>query len=205
MQHCCGCKHDGAVDGPMAVLKQEHRVIERVLDAAERIIEEPAIDRGFFLSFVDFVRNFADGCHHHKEEDQLFPMLEQAGMLREGGPIGCMLDEHERGRTLIRAINEYLDAAVDGDESAARTVRFATREYVALLRLHIRKEDDVLFALADQILDPQRQAALMARFDHVETVDNEPGKHGRYVALAEQLHRRAFAGAEAAQACAVKS
>lgn len=122
MQHCCGCKGDGAAGGPMAVLKQEHRVIERVLDAAERIIEEPAIDQAFFRSFVDFVRNFADGCHHHKEEDQLFPMLEQAGMLREGGPIGCMLDEHERGRALVRAIHENIDAAAQGEAGAVRIV-----------------------------------------------------------------------------------
>src|SRR5450756_440878 len=58
------------------VLMQEHRVIERVLDALETAANH--LDRGhpvrpgLFLEAADFIAGFADGCHHRKEEGVLF-------------------------------------------------------------------------------------------------------------------------------------
>jgi hemerythrin-like domain-containing protein len=59
----------------MQVLRNEHRVIEKVLDALERRLHSP-IDMTFYQQSLDFLRNFADGCHHAKEEKELFPILE---------------------------------------------------------------------------------------------------------------------------------
>ncbi|HLA08413.1 MAG TPA: hemerythrin domain-containing protein, partial [Anaerolineales bacterium] len=54
------------------ILIQEHRVIEKVLDsletAANRLSAGDAIPMDFFLKAADFIKNFADGCHHKKEE-----------------------------------------------------------------------------------------------------------------------------------------
>jgi hemerythrin-like domain-containing protein len=44
---------------------------------------------------VNFLRHFADECHHFKEEKLLFPLMEEDGIPREGEPIGMMLVEHE--------------------------------------------------------------------------------------------------------------
>ncbi len=40
----------------------------------------------FFPKVVDFIRNFADRCHHGKEEDNLFPAMEKRGIPRQAGP-----------------------------------------------------------------------------------------------------------------------
>ena len=197
MTNTCSCHHTQADARPTDVLKQEHRVIERVLDATEQMLEQPTIDKAFMLSVIDFVRNFADGCHHHKEEDALFPMLEQAGVPREGGPIGCMLSEHEMGRLLIRTISESLDPAVAGRAEAIQAVQQAARQYISLLRMHINKEDTVLFAVADHVLDKQHQTELMASLDRTELIENEAGKHERYVALADRLYKQAFSSGRA--------
>src|SRR5665647_2426724 len=57
-------------------LMQEHRVIERVLDALEiaasHLERERPVRPGFFLEAADFIAGFADGCHHRKEEGVLF-------------------------------------------------------------------------------------------------------------------------------------
>jgi len=45
---------------------------------------------------VDYL-HYVDRCHNHKEELHLFPKLEAKGMPRHGGPLGVMLQEHERG------------------------------------------------------------------------------------------------------------
>ncbi|MHC4063862.1 MAG: hemerythrin domain-containing protein [Planctomycetota bacterium] len=178
---------------PTTVLKDEHRVIERVLDAFERVLPKNPVDKEFIASALDFFRSFADRFHHAKEEDELFPELERAGIPREGGPIGCMLEEHQQGRAYLRAVGENLEAAAEGDATAAQTVRDAGAGYIALLRDHIQKEDNVLFMLADQALGPDQQQALSAAFERAEQKPDNAGKRERYVPLAEDLSRRSQA------------
>lgn len=190
MHHTCSSRD---VDtSPTQVLKDEHRVIEKVLDAMERAICHDAVDRVFFEKAVDFVRNFADGCHHAKEEGELFPVLEASGIPREGGPIGCMLKEHEEGRSLVRMIADNLEAAAGGDRAAVGAVHQAAGNYVELLRQHIQKEDTILFVVADQTLGAEQKRLMLAAFDQAEQAGGDAGKHDRYVALADELSQWAF-------------
>ncbi|MBI4717445.1 MAG: hemerythrin domain-containing protein [Planctomycetes bacterium] len=187
------CTLHGTKKSPTQVLKDEHRVIETVLDALERHIRAGRVDKEFLEKSLDFFRNFADGCHHAKEEDELFPVLESAGIPRDNGPIGCMLFEHERGRALLRTVAENLGAAAT-DALAAKTVRWAAGEYIALLRQHIQKEDNVLFVMADQALGPQEQALMSDAFDRTEQANGNAGKHEHYLALAQELVRKSNGG-----------
>ncbi|MBW7906334.1 MAG: hemerythrin domain-containing protein [Phycisphaerae bacterium] len=190
-QHSCdGCEH-----GPTGVLKAEHRVIERVVDAMERVIEQRPLDAGFFAKAIDFLRNFTDGCHHAKEEDQLFPTLEAAGVPRERGPIGCMLEEHARGRALVRRMSETLEAAAGGSAEATLAFEAAVRSYVDLLRQHIWKEDNVLFSMADRVLDTDGREALSRAFDAGRQGAAAVDRREHYARVADELHRGAFAGA----------
>ena len=186
------CSSHGVNASPTQVLKDEHRVIEKVLDATERALRNDSIDPIFFEKALDFFRNFADGCHHAKEEDELFPVLETSGIPREGGPIGCMLKEHEEGRSFVRIIADNLEAAAGGKRTAVGAVRQAAESYIELLRQHIQKEDNVLFVLADQALGPDEQKLMLAAFDRAERSNGNCGKHERYVALADELSQWAF-------------
>ena len=174
-------------------LMTEHRAIERmlaVLDAAAGRIEAgEKVRAGLFREAVDFVRNFADRCHHGKEEENLFPRLEQRGVPSSGGPIGVMLFEHEEGRGLIGAIDAALDAYERGDAAAARTIAQSARAYVELLRGHIWKEENVLFPMADQVLNAEDQGDLAERFERIETEVMGPGVHERYHELLDALER----------------
>ncbi len=189
MSHACQCSC-GAAD-PIDVLKSEHRVIERVLDATEQMLDAGRIEKPFFTGVIDFVRNFADGCHHLKEEEQLFPMLEQAGVPSRNGPIGCMLHEHEMGRSLVRAVEKNLDEAVAGRSTAVDAVRAAARDYIDLLRQHIMKEDQVLFEMARRVLSDEDRHALKRAYKQIEHSPAAEGKHERYLRLADDLCRTA--------------
>src|SRR5262249_51908053 len=191
----CSCHQDGHTTRPTDILKQEHRVIERVLDALERMMERDAVEKQFMLLAIDFFRNFADGCHHAKEEEALFPMLERAGVPRDGGPIGVMLHEHDLGRMLIRTMLTNLDAAAAGGAGAIRLGELAARQFIAMLRAHIQKEDNVLFAMADHVLNADRQRELMSSFECKEHSQENGDKHERYLALADQLCERAMSAA----------
>jgi hemerythrin-like domain-containing protein len=182
-------------------LMNEHRLIERVLDAVEAQAAElergHPVRAGFFLEAAEFLSGFADGCHHHKEEGVLFPAMIESGMPREGGPIGVMLQEHEQGRAFIRAIRQGATRLGGGEAGSARPLVAATRGYVALLRDHIVKEDEVLFPMAGQVLSPARMVQVAADFERVEREETGEGAHQRFHAQADRLIAEAKAAAPA--------
>src|SRR3972149_3274026 len=163
-------QHTGMVT-PTEALKEDHRVIEglcRVLGhAAQRLDQGQAVPPAVFREALDFIRNFADRCHHGKEEDCLFPALEQHGIPRHGGPVGVMLGEHEEGRAFVRGMAPAL----------ARTAR----AYASLLTNHIPKEDTILYPMGEGVLSPQAKAQLLERFEAVERERLGPGKHQEYI------------------------
>lgn len=176
---------------PTTVLKEEHRAVERVLrvlnKAADRIDEGKAVPPAVFENSLDFLRNFADKCHHGKEEELLFPAMEKAGIGRDGGPIGVMLVEHEQGRQHLRAMEEALGAYREGDQSARSALAGHARAYAALLAQHIQKEDQVLFPMAERILAADEKETLVEGFDRIEQDHIGPGVHERYHLMIDEL------------------
>ena len=81
-------------------LRRDHDLIEKVIKAMQSTIQllndGKQIPESILLPVIDFSKNFTDVCHHSKEENSLFPALEQAGMPRNMGPIAMMLIDHER-------------------------------------------------------------------------------------------------------------
>lgn len=179
------------------ILMEEHRVIERVLTSLEvgagRLAQGHAMRPGFFSDAADFVKGFADGCHHRKEEGVLFEALVAAGLPRQVGPIAMMLQEHEEGRAFTRGMREAAARLAAGDALAQDDVVRNARGYASLLRQHIRKEDTVLFPMADQMISPGDQRAVEEGFEHVEHEETGEGVHEKYLALADALEREAAA------------
>lgn len=174
------------------ILMQEHRAIERLLSVLENACDE--LDQGVyvppevFANALEFVRVFADQCHHGKEEETLFPLLESHDVPRDGGPLGTMLAEHDQGRAYVRAMGEALSRY---DEPGARQMLIANaRNYSALLHAHIEKEDDVLFPMADMLLSEGEQAGLVSRFDQIEEERIGHREHERLEGVLDALERR---------------
>ncbi|MEE8349258.1 MAG: hemerythrin domain-containing protein [Acidobacteriota bacterium] len=162
---------------PVQELKDDHRIIEKVLTALTAAAEQE-VPVEFYERAVDFIVNFADGCHHSKEEERLFPLLEARGIPREGGPIGCMCHEHEIGRDHVKKMRE----SIAGEDRVG--LRQASLQYVALLRDHIHKEDQILFPMGLTALSEQDLKDLRTTFDQVE----EAGQYQpRYQKVADEL------------------
>lgn len=171
---------------PINMLREEHEVILRVLALLERFGQRleagDPVDRGGLAWLREFFTTFADRCHHGKEEQHLFPVLERHGIPRDGGPLGVMLHEHEEGRAFLRAM------ARGSDRQATQAIR----GYAALLRAHIDKENGVLFPLAEHVLTEGEQQSLVRAFEAVEAAVAGPGVHER---LLSELARLEAAGA----------
>jgi hemerythrin-like domain-containing protein len=178
-------------------LMQEHEVILRVIAALEaeagRMEADQPVRPGFFLDATDFIKGFADGCHHKKEEGVLFEAMVGAGLPRQAGPIPVMLAEHEQGRAFTRGMRDAANRLAAGDGTARAEVVGNARGYAALLRQHIEKENGILFPLADQVIPLSQQAKVADDFERVEHEETGAGVHEKYLALAEALEREAGA------------
>lgn len=175
---------------PIETLMHEHDVILLVVGAARReagrLRSGGSVDKEKVEKIVDFVRTFADACHHGKEEDLLFTRLEERGFSREMGPVAVMLFEHEQGRSAIRQVLENLDKAAQGDQQAVLQVASGLAGWAELLEQHIYKENNILFPMAQQILSAQDTQELAAGFAKVER-ERFAEAHERYHALAHEL------------------
>lgn len=182
---------------PTQILKEEHRVIERVLvsleAAANRLAAGQPVRPGVFIMAADFIKGFADGSHHKKEEGVLFPAMQAAGIPSEGGPIGVMLAEHEQARHLTAAMRAAAEKLEAGDARASEQVIQNALQYVALLRGHISKEDNILFPMADQAIQGAAQAEVSQAFDHVEHDETSQGVQEHFLALADSIEREVAA------------
>lgn len=174
-------------------LKQEHGIIKRMLAllnaAAARVDKGQELPPEFFTKAVDFIRNFADKCHHGKEEDNLFPVLERHGISRQAGPIGVMLIEHDQGRAYVRGMDEAVQRLAVGDTAALKAALDNARRYAELLKQHIDKEDNILYVMADQVLSTVEQKDLLEKFEEVERERIGEGKHQEYLQLVANLER----------------
>jgi len=177
--------------GLTKILSDEHRIIEVVLTCLDRITEEAdrsgRLDAESAGQAIDVIRAFADKCHHGKEENHLFTALVEKGMPKEGGPVGQMLAEHKQGRAFVTNMSDSVSGAAAGNTDALSRFTKNARGYVQLLRAHIRKEDAVLFPMADKVLGEEDQKQLMRAFEAVESDHMGTGTHEKYIAMVVSL------------------
>jgi hemerythrin-like domain-containing protein len=162
-------------ESPTRQLEDEHEYVMLVVGAMEAeaayIERSGRVHKERVTKMIDFTRNFTDGDHHTKEEELLFPLLEERSA-SAGGTISVLLSEHEAARACIRAIAAALPDVEGSDPAARESARAAIAEnlklYAYLLPLHIGKEDTVLFPLVDEVLSVQEQEMLGDEFARLE-------------------------------------
>ena len=173
---------------PIEMLEAEHRVILKIvgtlgvladaLEAGRRVQPQTLRD------LVEFMRTFADRCHHAKEEAHLFPALASHGVPTH---------EHQKGRTLVAELDQATEAHFKQSppEAKAEIVR-CLRGLAALYPNHLWKEDYMVFPMSVRMLTEADNAELQRKFEAVEA---EIGAevHHRMEALAEKLQADAAA------------
>jgi len=176
---------------PTEQLKEEHKAIKLMLEILNKVCERlesgKAVNPEHLEKIVEFIRVFADRCHHGKEEDLLFPAMEEAGIPRQGGPIGVMLLEHNMGRDYVKRLSDAVNKYKTGDRTISDKIVENARNYIALLTPHINKEDNILYLMADMRVPKEKQDELLAEFEKVETERMGPGKHEEFHRLLHNL------------------
>lgn len=178
------------------VLKKEHQAILKMVEASEavaqRLRQGEEIRPEILNTIQEFFQVFADQCHHGKEEDIFFPLLEARGVPKGGGPLGVMLNEHEQGRAIVRRMRQASESYASGAGGSAETWAQAAEEYAALLRSHIFKENNALFPMAERVLSGAELEGVAEDFEKLEEKKMGKGTHERLHAkmagLLQEVH-----------------
>src|SRR5271157_3990980 len=133
------------------ILVNEHRVITKMLNCLEKIIEEATaagrLEKELVEEAIDFFRIYAVRCHQRKEEAHLFPLMQARGLSGNCGPLPVIQSEHVLSRMRLDDTDEAIEMASKGDINALRSFVQHGQSFIHLVRAHMRKEDRHSFPL----------------------------------------------------------
>jgi len=175
-----------------ASLRRDHELIEKVVKAMDATIQllndNKKIPESILLPVIDFSKNFTDVCHHSKEENSLFPALEQAGLPKNMGPIAMMLIDHERSREIGAQMEQSAKQYLSSGDSTKLISDM--QQYVEHITEHLWKENNKLFMMAEARLQYVAQKVDKELGEIEESKLNDLGKsRSHYEDLAENLTR----------------
>jgi len=157
---------------PTEILETEHRFIQKVIDGIRGLLDLTAFEKAFdadkFASMIDFMRSYADNCHHGKEEELLFPTLIEKGVPTQGCPIGALKGEHIRGRSFTDLGAEGTELLKKGDPSGWESVRKGLEGIASLYPNYIWKEDFLLFPMTIKVMNAGELFKLTDKFDQFD-------------------------------------
>ncbi len=145
-------------------LENDHVYILRLIEVMESMTVSENLNPDDVDKVIFLIRNFADGLHHAKEENLLFPKMVEKGYSFEMGPVAVMMHEHADGRNFVKGMAENNLKLRSGDMGASEAVMANMTRYAELLRAHISKENNVLFKMADNVLSTDEQQQLLNKF-----------------------------------------
>jgi len=152
---------------PIAPLMIEHRLIERMISLiqreGQRLASHPDGDLALVDTAVDFIRTYADRCHHGKEEGILFRDLREKNLSAEhAGVLQELIDEHNWARNKVLGLISAKTRFADGDREAAREVASIMRELAEFYPKHIEKEDKRFFIPVMDYFSEEEKATMLA-------------------------------------------
>jgi hemerythrin-like domain-containing protein len=152
-----------------------------------RIIAGGDVPDEELAKLFDFIRHFADGFHHAKEDTYLFPMLEKIGVRNENGPLAFLRGEHETERALLVELDA---AAADyrSDQAASEKFVSAALQFKDHLIGHMQQEDSILFRLVEEALDEDAKDTLNRAFAEENARAAELTR--QYEQMASELERK---------------
>ena len=179
------------MEGPLAILMEEHRRIEKILAAldayATRALGGIEVKRQELADLVLVVREYADARHHGKEEGILFDLLCAHGFPRDRGPVAVMLHEHAEGRAFVSRLADIAAGKGPLGPDERERLADAARSFCLLMRQHIQKEDQVLYPMAAAKLDADTMVEMGMRFERADAAHDAAERWPEVRALLERI------------------
>jgi hemerythrin-like domain-containing protein len=176
---------------PIGPLMIEHRLIERMIDVMKEelvlIEKEKKVDPKFIEMAVDFIRTYADRCHHGKEEDILFRDLGGKNLKDEHRrTMEELVEEHLWGRKITGRLVEANANYVQGNKDCISAIMDCIRTLIEFYPKHIEKEDKQFFIpCMDYFTDSEKDVMLKEEWEFDKSLIHE--KYRDIVIAAEKI------------------
>jgi hemerythrin-like domain-containing protein len=158
---------------PAGALMIEHRLIERVVHLLvaqlQRVRDHQTCDPPLLAAAVQFMDEYADQCHHAKEEDFFFKALASKALedpLRE--MLHGLLDDHVRSRQLAQRLGQTAERLAAGEQSALAEIEACLVELTELYLRHIAIEEKEFFPPAQERFSDEERARMLAQFQQFD-------------------------------------
>lgn len=176
---------------PVGPLMKEHRLIERMIEIIENnlqtIKQSGNLDLKFIDTSCDFLKTYADKCHHGKEEDILFVRLGKKQLSDEHKHIiEELIKDHIYGRKTVSSLAEATEKYRNGDKTAFKNIVEYIKELILFYPKHIEKEDKRFFLPCMKYFNRQEQDDMLAEFFEFD----RQLIHKRYRFIVEQFENK---------------
>jgi hemerythrin-like domain-containing protein len=151
---------------PVGPMMKEHRLIEKMVklmnNELECLSKENKPDVDFIDTAVDFIKIYADKCHHGKEEDILFEGLKKKSISKEHEKtMNELFSEHVYGRKTVAALIEARNKYAAGDKKQVENIKENIKKLIDFYPEHIEKEDKRFFLpVMDYFSDEEKDKML---------------------------------------------
>jgi rubredoxin/hemerythrin-like domain-containing protein len=148
---------------------KEHRLIEHMNKMIEietnRINSTKKVDIDFIDVVIDFLRTYADRCHHGKEEDILFRELSKKNLSDiHRKMMNELIEEHAFARKTVKDLEIAKDNYASSNIESLKDVLKLLGVLVEFYSLHIQKEDKQFFYPSMEYLNKQEQESMVQEF-----------------------------------------
>jgi hemerythrin-like domain-containing protein len=163
---------------PTTPLRVEHRLIEKLIKLMEKqaikIRKNKLADIEFIDDCIDFIKTYADWCHHGKEEDILFRGLKDKKLSDEHRKIvNSLIKEHDYARKitskLVQERNNYMNSA---NEAEKQIISFEIyghlKALISFYPEHIRKEDKEFFQPCMEYFTARQKKEMLQQFQEFD-------------------------------------
>jgi hemerythrin-like domain-containing protein len=172
-------------------LVEEHKPIKTMLwvlsEICSKLEAREQVEPEKLEKMVEFIRMFADKCHHGKEEDVLFPVMSELHDPVADKLVSILLKEHVKGRSYVAKMAKSIESYKNGRDASTKTIAKNGRSYVTLLTGHIPKEDNVTFPLANAMVSEIKQKKILEDYKRIEKERIGEGGHERLLGILEEL------------------
>lgn len=158
---------------PIGELMTEHRLIQRVIgdmvEIVHRIDSGARVDSRQIDVIVDFLRTYADKCHHGKEEDILFARLAEKDLRPEhDAMMQDLIEGHRYARKKTGILATANEGYAGGDDRALSAMRDALQSLVDFYPEHIEDEDHGFFKPAMEYFSAEEKVDLEDAFEQFD-------------------------------------
>jgi hemerythrin-like domain-containing protein len=163
-----GQQEGGDVPKALLIIRDEHGSISAILLGMEYLVQgiralRKKVDPHVFRAMLYYLDTFSERMHHPKEDEHLFKAMRERSKEADA-LIADLEEEHAHGEESLRKLAQSLIRYEEGGEQEFPAFEREVENFVRNYRDHIRKEEEVVFPLAERLLSASDWQAIDRAF-----------------------------------------